>query len=158
MSLILSDRGSLLESCIFNSTHQTLLITVNTEGAMGRGIALACRNKHPRVYKLYHEACKRKILTANSLFVCRINDEQQVLLFPTKINWRGKSPVQLILDNLDKLAGIYPELGITSLATPLMGMENGWLRPHEKVLVFDKMKATFESMDIECEIFMHCDV
>lgn len=158
MTCILSERKSLIDECIFNSEHQTILITVNTVGAMGAGIALTCKQKHPRVYKKYKAACDMKILTPNSLTTVQIGEGKQVLLFPTKIHWRNGSPVELILDNLDKLGNIYRELNIESLATPLMGMQNGWLLPKEREIVFAKMKTTFDLMDIDCEIYMHLDI
>ena len=48
---------SLMEGDIFQTKQPTLVCTVNTEGIMGKGIALAVRNRWPEVYDQYRNHC-----------------------------------------------------------------------------------------------------
>ena len=51
------DNISLMEGDIFQTKQPTLVCTVNTEGVMGKGIALAVRNRWPEVYDQYRNHC-----------------------------------------------------------------------------------------------------
>jgi len=114
---------------LFQSKRQTLLCTTNVAGAMGAGIAKEFRDRYPELYEFYLERFPREYYPdpalGNQLYVFPINDEQQCLLFPTKINWRNPSPWKLMWDNLAQLAARYEELRITSLAMPPIGCGNG---------------------------------
>lgn len=151
--LKLRKRSELPDGCILNAPEQTVIITTNCEGAAGRGVALAMRERYRKVYEGYRHLCKSGRYTPNSLLYATVSDEQQLLLFPTKIKWRNASPPDLIIANLDKLASIYRELNIESLAIPPMGMANGWLKGEDKERVWNHMLYTFENMDIPCTIY-----
>jgi len=151
--LVIKKRSDLPGDCILNAPEQTVIVTVNIEGAMGRGVALSCKERYPDLYKKYYKVCKLGILQPNSLLVSSVSPDQQILLFPTKIKWREASPPELIIDNLKKLANMYDELNITSLAIPPLGMENGWLKGKWKELVYQCILDTFGNMDINCTLY-----
>ena len=43
---------------LFNSTAQTLVNTVNTEGVMGKGIAKEFRSRSPAMFEDYKRYCE----------------------------------------------------------------------------------------------------
>jgi O-acetyl-ADP-ribose deacetylase (regulator of RNase III) len=47
---------------ILKSDAEALVNTVNTVGIMGKGIALAFKNKFPENYRIYRQACDNKEL------------------------------------------------------------------------------------------------
>ncbi|HOK10090.1 MAG TPA: macro domain-containing protein [Candidatus Hydrogenedens sp.] len=55
-----------------------------------------------------------------------------IILFPTKIHWRGSSKIEWIEDGLIYLKEHYKEWGINSVAMPQIGCGLGGL-PWEKV-------------------------
>lgn len=146
-------RSELKDNCILNAPEHTILVTVNTEGAAGRGVALAMRERYRKVYVGYRHLCKSGRYTPNSLLYARVSSSQQLLLFPTKVKWSQPSPPDLIIDNLDKLASMYRELNIESLAIPPLGMANGKLTGHDRERVWNHMFYTFSSLDIPCTIY-----
>lgn len=121
---------------IFTCESQTLTCTTNVAGAMGAGIALQFKENIPEIYPYYRKLFPLRFhLTdedgaelVKQLHVHRDPDSgRQVLLFPTKIHWRNPSKLEWIESNLVTLCNRYEELGITSLAVPPLGCQNGGL-------------------------------
>ena len=153
MPVKIESRKVLKDGCILNAPFQTILVTVNCEGAAGRGVALAMRERYKKIYQGYKHLCKTGRYTPNSLLTAQTGNGNQLLLFPTKIKWSEPSPPQLIIDNLDKLARIYRELNIDELAVVPMGMANGRLTGDDRERVWNHMIYTFGNMDIPCTIY-----
>ena len=115
---------------LFNCSSQTITCPINTAGAMGKGLALEFRNRVDGLYRWYQHhypspyGADRR---ANYIQVYPVPDGRQVLLFPTKINWRNPSTVELIEENLRKLAENYEYWNIQSLALPALGCGEGGL-------------------------------
>lgn len=104
-----------------------VICTVNTEGHMGRGIALHLRKCIPGLYDAYREQCKQKQLLVNTLWVYEHN-EPKILCFPTKDKTWEDSRIEWITTNLQTLRDTYKDLGITSVAMPPLGCGNGNLK------------------------------
>lgn len=146
--LTVTPRDSLPDRCITNAPEQTIIITTNCEGAAGRGVAEAMRRKYPSVYKKYRRLCMEGIYHPNMLITADIGNGKQLLLFPTKIQWRKPSYVEMVCDNLYNLLDNIDVLNIESIATPSMGMENGWLKGKDKQRVIDTMTRVFEDAHV----------
>lgn len=115
---------------IFESDAEALVNTVNCVGIMGRGIALQFKNKYPRNFKAYQQACKKELLKPGKMFV--FETEQLVLPkwiinFPTKRHWRGKSRIEDIESGLIDLVKVIQEKNIRSIAIPPLGAGLGGL-------------------------------
>ena len=119
--MILYVRGNLLQS-----PAQVLVNTVNTVGAMGRGIALDFKRLFPEMYREYRELCERGQFRIGMLWLYK-SPNKWVLNFPTKEHWRNPSRVEYIDAGLRKFAGSYANLGIHSTAFPALGCGNGQL-------------------------------
>jgi len=75
---------------IFESTADALVNTVNTEGIMGKGLALQFKKKFPENFKAYVKACKNKDVVIGKIFPYIENSfssKKVILNFPTKISW-----------------------------------------------------------------------
>jgi O-acetyl-ADP-ribose deacetylase (regulator of RNase III) len=72
-----------LATSLFDSSAQTLVNTVNTVGVMGKGIALAFKQRYPEMYRRYRELCGTGELDVGTLFVYQAADKI-IVNFPTK--------------------------------------------------------------------------
>ncbi|WP_419842484.1 macro domain-containing protein [Candidatus Poriferisodalis sp.] len=134
---------------------QTLVNTVNCKGVMGKGVALAFKQQprfgdmyrdykrrcaagrvEPGVPYLYPDPpnCGNAIVAEQLGLFAGTNDHKQdersepwVLNFPTKNHWKERSKISYLERGLDHLKLHYKLWGITSLAIPALGCENGRL-------------------------------
>ena len=96
-----------------------LVNTVNTEGIMGKGIALQFKRAWPAMFKDYEAACRRGEVTPGCMHVWEAGSlagPRYIINFPTKRHWRGRSKLIDIDSGLQDLARVIRELGITSIA------------------------------------------
>lgn len=162
---------SLISGDLFFSRMQTLTISVNCVGVMGKGLASTAKYRFPDVYVKYQDLCKqKKILPGkpslykreSSVFdqlydddsiLSKPIDENQTwfLLFPTKNHWKQNSKVDEIESGLSWLLKNYKRLGITSLALPALGCGLGGL---EWKVVGILMCRYLIQMDIPVAIYL----
>ena len=85
---------------IFFSELQTITITVNCVGVMGKGIALVAKELVPDAYKYYQKLCegcdmnlgKPVLYNKNTNQLKTANGESKMLLlFPTKEHWKMRA-------------------------------------------------------------------
>lgn len=141
--------GNLLES-----DAEALVNTVNTDGVMGKGIALQFKNQFPNNYKAYVKACKNKELTIGNSFVYEENTllsgKKIIINFPTKTTWRKPSEYSYIQLGLENLVQIITHKKIKSIAIPPLGAGNGGL---EWSKVKDMLIQHLEGID--CNIYIY---
>jgi len=136
---------SLVEGDMFFSRMQTLTVSVNTVGVMGKGLASRAKYQFPDVYVKYQDLCKGKtlkmgkpylykretsldfILADESERLTHLNLQTWFLLFPTKTDWRKKADLKGIEQGLKFIVNQYANEGIKSLAIPALGCGLGWL-------------------------------
>jgi O-acetyl-ADP-ribose deacetylase (regulator of RNase III) len=107
-----------------------LVNTVNTEGIMGKGIALQFKKAWPAMFKDYEAACRRGEVAPGRVHVWEtgsLTGPRYIVNFPTKRHWRGRSKLIDIETGLKDLTRVIRELGITSIAIPPLGCGNGGL-------------------------------
>lgn len=109
---------------IMVSPRQTLVCTINTVGAMGAGVAKAMRNRVPGLWKFYRKLYEGNMLRVDKMYVYPWG-EKQILLFPTKRDWKNNSQAGWIENNLARLSVRWEDMGITSMAFPPLGCGNG---------------------------------
>jgi O-acetyl-ADP-ribose deacetylase (regulator of RNase III) len=117
--------GNLLEADV-----DALVNTVNTEGVMGKGVALQFRRAFPANYDAYRAACVRAEVEIGRMFVYdtgRLDGPRWIINFPTKRHWRAKSRLADIEAGLRDLRRVLDELGIKSVAIPALGAGLGGL-------------------------------
>jgi O-acetyl-ADP-ribose deacetylase (regulator of RNase III) len=112
---------------LFSSQAQTLVNTVNCVGVMGKGVALAFKERFPDMYKEYVRLCKAKRVHLGEPYLYRQLTGPWILNFPTKDHWRSVSRLSDIVAGLEYLEQHCAEWGIQSLAVPPLGCGNGGL-------------------------------
>jgi len=123
--MITAAEGNLLQAPV-----DALINTVNTEGVMGKGIALQFKEAFDLNYRLYRQACKEQRVRVGEMFVTETNElvgPRFIINFPTKRHWKEKSRLEYITAGLEALKRIIVEKGITSVAMPPLGCGNGGL-------------------------------
>lgn len=129
-----------IEGDLFSSPAQTIVNTVNTVGVMGKGVALAFKQRYPDMFKTYQRVCEENLLDIGKLMVWHGLDHW-VLLFPTKKNWRNPSRIEYIEAGLRKFVDNYTFKGINSIAFPRLGCGNGGLNWQDVKPVMEKYLA-----------------
>jgi len=123
--MIITAEGNLLQA-----SADALINTVNTEGVMGKGIALQFREAFDLNYRLYRQACKEQRVRVGEMFVTETHElvgPRFIINFPTKRHWKEKSRLEYITEGLEDLKRIIAEYGIKSVAMPPLGCGNGGL-------------------------------
>lgn len=142
----ITENISLVEGDMFFSQMQTLTISVNIVGIMGKGLASRAKYQFPDVYVFYQDLCREKILQMGKPYLYKReayldnelsddptslpnpNSNKWFLLFPTKNHWKESSDIHGIEQGLDWLQNNYAQLGIRSLAVPALGCGLGGLK------------------------------
>ena len=127
---------SLEDSQVFFTNLQTIVITVNCVGVMGKGIALQAKDLFPDAFWYYKDLCDKDKMHMGVpvLYNKRSNSLQttdkeykKLLLFPTKQHWKMDGDIVSIEKGLQWLVDNYEKCGIKSLAMPALGCGNGGL-------------------------------
>ena len=113
---------------IFTTRADVLVNTVNCAGAMGAGIALEVRRRHPEVFREYVEQCERGDVTIGRLHLHR-STKPWILNFPTKKHWRLPSRSDYVHAGLRSFAQMAQAADFSSVAFPLLGASHGGLDP-----------------------------
>ena len=127
---------TIVKGNMFFSELQTITITVNCVGVMGKGIALVAKKLVPDAYKYYQKLCEENGMNLGKPVLYHKNTNQlktakgeskMLLLFPTKDHYKMRANFGGIKRGLEWLIENYNELNITSLAIPALGCGNGGL-------------------------------
>lgn len=137
--MIIYKKGNILES-----KADALVNTVNTQGVMGKGIALQFKNAFPLNYKIYQDVCKRGDFEIGNLLIVEdnglISGKKTIINFPTKTSWRKPSEYSYIERGLERLLQVIDEKKLNSIAIPPLGSGNGGLNWEiVKKMIEDKM-------------------
>jgi hypothetical protein len=119
--------STLEDGNLFSAPEELKIVTINTVGAAGRGIALSARITYPKFYEVYRQRHVDKVLRHDEVWDIKL-DTINLGLFPTKIHFRDASPPGLIKDNIPRLLELAISGGYKSIALPPIGMVNGWIR------------------------------
>jgi len=132
--------GNLLDAEV-----DALVNTVNTEGVMGKGVALQFKKKFPEMYEPYRQACEAGEVLPGKMHVFKresLIGPRYIINFPTKRHWRSPSRLEDIASGLDALKLEIHRLKIHSVALPPLGCGNGGLNwPDVHRLIEEKLKS-----------------
>jgi len=152
----------LADGDMFFSTMQTLTVSVNTVGIMGKGLASRAKYQFPDVYVRYQDVCRQKLLSMGrpylykreSFFDLELaedpasmptpNERKWFLLFATKRHWRDRSELSAIDTGLHWISDNFKKEGIQSLALPALGCGLGRLDWKDVGPVMCRTLATLE--------------
>ena len=136
---------SLIEGDMYFSSMQTLTVSVNLQGIMGKGLASRAKYQFPNVYVYYQDACRSKRLTATKPCIYKReasldeeladlteplntpNAAKWFMLFATKRRWREDSRLDDIEGGLSWFRDHFQAEGVQSVALPALGCGLGGL-------------------------------
>lgn len=137
---------SLLRGDMFFSEMQTLTVSVNLEGVMGKGLASRAKYQFPDVYVAYQDMCRSKRITESKPGLYKressldeeLADQTEIplktpnadkwfMLFATKRRWRENSRLDDIEAGLSWFTKNFEKEKITSVAFPALGCGLGGL-------------------------------
>jgi O-acetyl-ADP-ribose deacetylase (regulator of RNase III) len=135
----------LMQGDMFFSRMQTLTVSVNTVGIMGKGVASRAKDQFPDVYVRYQKVCRTRELKMGKPYLYKretstdyqladdpssmkcANGATWFFLFATKRHWRDGADINGIERGLKWLLENYKKEGIKSLAIPALGCGLGRL-------------------------------
>ena len=165
----ISHNVSLIKGDMFLSRMQTLTISVNCVGVMGKGLASTTKYRFPDVYVEYQDRCKSKKLRMGYPYIHRretsvlydlsddpsalrdLDSQTWFLIFPTKNHWKNDSDFNGIDQGMQWLARNYKKEGITSVALPALGCGLGKLNWSD---VGPMMCRYLAQMDIRSAVYL----
>lgn len=119
-------QGNLLEA-----HTEALVNTVNTEGVMGKGIALQFRQAYPEMFRAYVHDCRHRKVRLGQMHVFDlgglVGGPRWIINFPTKAHWKSGSRLDDIKVGLADLVEKVRQLEIKSIALPPLGCGYGGL-------------------------------
>lgn len=131
---------------------EALVNTVNTQGVMGKGLALQFKRAFPHVNVEYELACKARQVKVGRMHVVDLSfwstglwsgGPRWIINFPTKGQWRAKSKLEDIESGLVDLVATVCTLGIMTIAVPGLGCGLGGLSWSE---VRPRIEAAFKPL------------
>ncbi len=131
---------------LLRAEAEALVNTVNTEGVMGKGIALQFKKSYPDMYDAYRKAAKAGEIRLGHVHVWptgQMTGPKYVINFPTKGHWKARSALKDIEAGLVDLIEVTRRLGIESIAVPPLGCGNGGLDWRE---VQPRIEAAFKQV------------
>jgi len=115
---------------IFSVGATTIVVPVNTMGAMGKGLALYVAQEYPMVELEYKRLCRARRITTEGGLGWASSEGINFCLFPTKRHWKYPSQIDWIKNGLRALqADLLPS---EIVAIPALGCGEGRL-PWEQV-------------------------
>jgi O-acetyl-ADP-ribose deacetylase (regulator of RNase III) len=135
---------------IFKSQAQVIVNTVNCQGVMGKGLALAFKQKYPAMFNIYQQECRTGKLRIGKPTLYQ-KSTPWILNFPTKDSWRANSKMEYLEKGLEFLVANHKNAGIKSIAFPKLGALNGKLSWDE---VGPMMARYLSQLDIDVYIYI----
>ncbi len=124
--MIIYKTGNILES-----REDAVVNPVNCVGVMGKGLALAFKNKYPLMYEEYYKRCYQgfvKIGRVDFYYIYSGSNPKYIINFTTKDNWKQPSKLGYIESGLEDLIEKLPTYtNIKSIAVPPLGCGLGGL-------------------------------
>lgn len=127
---------SVLYGSVFAAPAQAHVVTVNCVGIMGKGNALECKQRYPKIFLDYVRRCKGGKINPGRISVedCYpLDNGSYIILMPTKMTWRASSKLEWIETGAADLLGHCYRLNLDTVAMPPPGCGNGGLKLHEEV-------------------------
>lgn len=139
-----------LKGDIFDSDTHVIVNTVNCKGVMGKGLALAFKQRYPEMFPVYQQECKTGKLRIGRPSLYKASTPW-ILNFPTKDHWRPPSKIEYLEKGLEYFIKNYKKAGIQSIAFPKLGAQNGKLSWDE---VGPLMATYLSKVDIDVYIYI----
>lgn len=137
---------------IFNAKEEAVVVTINTVGAMGKGIAKSCKLLYPDLYLRYKKYCLNKKITETVLTRCV--EDRDIILFPTKRHYSEPSRLSDIQYLIPRLNLACIKWGIKTIAIPPLGMGNGGITGKHGVSIVNLVHDTFKDSTVDAVMYL----
>ncbi len=127
---------------IWKTKAQAIVIPVNIVSIMGKGLALQCKQRHPKVYERYYADCKNGYLQIGRTCLYATHT-QSIIALPTKTHWSYPSQYQYIELGIRNLIENQQYWGLSSIAFPKLGCGEGNLQ-------WEKVKQIMSELLQDC--------
>ncbi len=115
------------DGTVFNAGCEAIVNTINTDGFMGKGIALEFALRYDGFEEAYKHGCDNGDIHINKVYYHSIGEEC-IVCFPTKMHFQFPSKLEWIENGLKDFVSTYRKAGIHSAAFPRLGCANGGLK------------------------------
>lgn len=148
-----------LETDIWVTPAEAIVIPVNTVGVMGKGLALQCKQKYPSVFAIYQSLCQQDLIRIGESCVIG-TAEKALILCPTKAHFKNPSVFGYIRKGVESIIVNNVFWKFESIAFPKLGCGEGqlaWEQYNEGVLYGYCIKSLFESTlkELNCSVYIH---
>lgn len=141
----------------FSAFSADILVNpVNCVGVMGKGLARDFRVRYPDMYDVYREICYHEDMRVGHPILLKkcankyTNRFVDIILFPTKDNWRDDSRMEWIEEGLENCVSFLDDPGRTAVF-PLLGAGLGGLKETD---VKDVMCTHLTREDVKSDIII----
>lgn len=124
----------------------------NCAGAMGAGIAVAFKERWPRMYEAYHRECVEGRFAPGDVFVWE-EDGRTIFNLGTQKHWRTKATIAAIEKSLSKMVAIADEKKLARVGLPRIGAGYGGLDWAKVRAVIEKIGDQAETTLVVFETF-----
>lgn len=139
---------------LFACDEEVKVVTINTVGAMGKGIAGSAKKRWPALFKEYRNRFINNNLDPEDVWLWDCGD-CNVAMLATKIDWRNPSIPSLIIKNVHSLKDQLEANKIKSVAIPPLGMTNGWIRnQNDKAAIVLSIWSAFKDSSVEANLYL----
>lgn len=145
---------------MFDTPADIRINTVNCVGVMGIGVALAFKERFPKMFKAYKRECEDKNIQPGKPHVwhdCYGFGKITIINFPTKVHWRDSSRYKYIEKGLIWLAKFlkdYEDYGKVKITMPALGCGHGGLNWNKVKLL---IKKHLKGLDVTIYVFEPSD-
>jgi O-acetyl-ADP-ribose deacetylase (regulator of RNase III) len=136
---------------LFKTSADALVNTVNTQGIMGKGIALQFKKAFPDMFYAYEAACKAGRVQIGKMHVYetgKLTPPRIIINFPTKNDWKKPSKRHFIEEGLIDLLQVIRQYDIKSLALPPLGCGLGGLKWPEVREVIERAFSGYPEIQV----------
>ncbi len=141
----------IVQGDLLKSKADALVNPVNTQGIMGKGLALEFKKTFPYVFKKYEDVCVKGEMMIGRVQTVTISVETPpfyIINFPTKQEWYKPSSLGYIKRGLQSLIDEVQLLGLRSIAMPALGCGLGGLSFKEVEVCIRDSFAGVSNVDI----------
>ncbi len=128
--------------------------TVNCVGVMGAGVALAFKQRFPKMFREYKRQCELGLVRPGELHIWKSLGGDWIINFPTKRHWREKSRYEDIESGLVALREYLAKQGHVRVTLPALGSGHGGL---DWTRVSTMIRKHLEGLEAEILVFDPAD-
>lgn len=119
----------------------------NCAGAMGKGIAVQFKNKHPQMYKQYKSLCKQGDFTLGDVFTYQ-HANGYIFNLGTQKTWKTKAELFAVEQSLKNMLDMASKLEVTKIALPKIAAGLGGLNWDDVKAIINRVSKDFPSIHI----------